>query len=527
MNDEWTREISEARKGIVRRELRAGNGVPSPSRFTLAGLGPWPRVILKHWSWIVLMTVVVTAAATALAETQPRVYRAQAEVAVYPASSGSSALQPYVMGTEKGIAASGDVLSIASHSLLISQTTLQRGLSVTVPVDTDLLVISFTDPNPQMAQSVAQGVAQAYVAYRTWEASSATTGKTPPAPPVGALQPSVVSDATLPTSPVSPNRLLIVGAALILGLVLGIGLALIRDMIDDSLRGLQDLETQAESTVLAQIPAFQRKRRSPADRLIMVRNPASPVAEAYRNLRTRVLQVAARRRVNVLLVTSPGREDKTTVAANLAAALAQSGRRVVLVCADLRWGSTHALFGLPTRPGLAKVIDGDAALAHALRWTEVPRLQVLPGGPAPADPSSALQSPAFRTLLMELRSEADFVVIEAPPVLASADTPALAELGGMIVLVADARTSTRAEVQAASHELGHVRDGLIGCVLDNVGRPLRMLQPFKPSAMTDVDAARTWSQAGPRDESTLITALAANGGELNHEQQTTAIHGEV
>src|SRR6266568_6971159 len=101
MNDEWTREISEARKGIVRRELRAGNGVPSPSRFTLAGLGPWPRVILKHWSWIVLMTVVVTAAATALAETQPRVYRAQAEVAVYPASSGSSALQPYVMGTDR------------------------------------------------------------------------------------------------------------------------------------------------------------------------------------------------------------------------------------------------------------------------------------------------------------------------------------------------------------------------------------------------------------------------------------------
>ena len=107
---------------------------------------------------------------------------------------------------------------------------------------------------------------------------------------------------------------------------------------------------------------------------------------------------------------------------------------------------------------------------------------MLPGGQAYFDPSSVLQSTAFRKVLGELRSEADFVVIDAPPVLAGADTSALAELGAMILLVADARTSTRAEVRAATHELGQVSDELIGCVLDNAGRARRLRQPSKPAA---------------------------------------------
>ena len=310
------------------------------------------------------------------------------------------------------------------------------------------------------------------------------------------MQVVVITDAALPTSPVGPNRLLIVGAAAILGLALGIGVALIRDEMDDGLRGPLDLQTQANTQVLAQIPAFRGKRPSIADGLVIVRNPSSPIAEAYRNLRTRVLQVAAWRRANMLLVTSPGREDKTTVAANLAAALALSGRRVVLVCADLRCGRTHAPFGLDNRLGLVDLLNGDAKLADALRRTEVPGLQLLPGGAAPPDPSSVLQSTAFRKLLDELGNEADFVVIDAPPVLGSADIAALAELGAMILLVADARASTRAEVRTATHELGHVRDDLIGCVLDNVGRARSLRQPSKPAAMIDKEAARTSSQQG-------------------------------
>ena len=468
-------------QGEAEQQTRAEppvTGEASRPRFTLGEHSWWSRVLLARWPWIALMTVAVTAGAAALSQMQTPIYRAQAVVAVYPASAGTSALQPFVMGTEKGIASSGAVLSGASQSLLISEAALQRGLSITVPVDTDLLVISFSDPNPQVAQNAAQGVAEAYVAYRS---SKPTPSNTPAA---SALQAVVVTDAALPTSPVNPNQLFIVGVALILGLALGIGVALLRDLVDDGLRGSVDLQTQAEAPVLAQIPALPRKRLSRPDQLVIVRNPDSPAAEAYRNLRTRVLQVAAWRRANMLLVTSPGLEDKSAVAANLAAALALSGRRVVVLCADMRWGCAHAFFGSDNRIGVSNLVNGDAVLADALRWTEVPGLQVLPGGQAYFDPSSVLQSKTFPKLLGELLGEADFVVIDAPPLLASADTAALAELGAMILLVADARATTRAGVRAAVQQLVHVREDLVGCVLDNVGRPLRLRQPPSPAANT-------------------------------------------
>ena len=557
MSKTWNREIREATRGIGRAwghmapadagsqpaDERAGDDivrdpVVGHRRFTLGEPGSWSRVLLAYWSSILLLTAVVTAGAGALAEMQTPIYKSQAVVAVYATSSGGTgALQSFVMGTEKGVASSGAVLSVASQSLLIPVGTLQHGLSITVPADTDLLLISFSDPNPQVAQSVADGIAHAYVAYRSSKASPVATGNTPATP----VQAAVITDAGLPTSPVSPNRLLILGAALVLGLALGIGLALLRDAMDDGLRGALDLQVQADTAVLAQIPRFHRRKRSVTERLVIVRNPSSSVAEAYRNLRTRVLQMAGWRRVNVLLITSPGREDKATVAANLAAALALSGRRVVLLGADLRWGRTHALFGLPTRPGLAKVVNGDATLADALRWTEVPRLQVLPGGPPSDDPSSLLQSTAFRRLLAQLRSEADFVVIDAPPVLASADTAALAELGAMILLVADARASTRAEVRDATRQLGHVRDQVIGCVLDNVGRAHRLRQPSNPPLHTDIEAARTWSQPGSGaalDQDILDQPVTSERGlsaapagspraELKREHGATTNHGEV
>ena len=507
--------INDKRNGNVPE-----NGNALRSAFIFEASGSWQRVLVKYWAWIVVITVVVTTVAAVVAQLQPHTYKAQAEVAVYPTSSaGGIALQPFVMGTEKGIASSGALLSIVSQSMQIPESRLQHGLSVVVPVDTDLLQISFSDPNPLVAQNVAEAVAETYVTYGTAKglptASRTASGAASPA-----VQAAVITDAALPTAPVSPTRLLILGAALILGLALGVGVALIRDQLDDGLRGALDLQAQANTPVLAQIPAVRAKSRSIADGLVIIRNPGSPVAEAYRNLRTRVLQVAGWRRTNLLLVTSPGAEDKSTVAANLAAALALSGRRVILVCADLRGGHAHALFGLANRPGLTKLANGEATYAEVVRLTDVSRLEVLPGGPAPLDPASVLQSSAFTTLLAQLRTEADFVVIDAPPVLATADTAALAELGAMIVLVADARVSTRADVRAAALELRHVGDDLIGSVLDQVGRPQRLPEASIGAAM------RTFKEPA-NSASSLMAAAAANGhADPEREQEKTSIHGE-
>ena len=464
-----------------------GKSTPARSRLTPGARDLWSRFLLARLTWILLMTVVVTAGAGGFLAVQKPIYKSQATVAVYPASGAGSGLQPFVMGTEKGVASSGAVLSLASQSLLIPVSKLQSGLSISIPVDSDLLVISYSDRDPQIAQSVAEAVAQAYVAYRTTALGS--TGTKPGSSSAVAIQAAVVTDATLPTSPDGPNPLLTIGIALILGLSLGIGLALVLDWLDDALRGPLDLQSQANAPILGQIPAMDRKSYGTDDRLVTVMHPNSAPADAYGNLRTRVLQAAALRGANTLLVTSPAAEDRATVAANLAAGLALSGRRVVLVCADLHWGRTHDLFRLENRIGLTSVVHGDAALADALAATEVHGLQLVSSGPASPDPSGVLQSPAFQKLLDTLRSDADLVVIDGPPVLAGADVAVLAELDAVILLVADARVSTRADVRAAAKELGYGHYRVIGCVLDNVGRPIRLRRAFtRPDSLREPSA---------------------------------------
>jgi capsular exopolysaccharide synthesis family protein len=400
------------------------------------------------------------------------------------------------MGTEKGIVSSGAVLSLASKSLLIPVNKLQHGLSVTVPADTNLLVISYSDADPQVAQSAAEAIAHAYVAYRTSTNQQTTTraGTAPPSP-AGAVQATVVTDAALPTSPVNPNRLLIIGAAAALGVALGIGLALLRDWLDDSLRDHVDLEIQANAPVLAEIPTMPRGRHGVVDPLAVIGSPNSRVANAYLGLRTRVLHAAASREAKTILVTSPGGEDKATVAANLAAALALSGRKVVLVCADPRWGRADALFGMDREAGLTSIVHGHAKLAGTLRATALRKLRVLPSGPAYADSSSVSQSTAFRGLLRKLTRVVDFVVIDAPPVLTSPDTGALVETGVMLLLVADARATTRARARAAANELGHVHDSVVGWVLDHERGVRRLAEPSGHSPVPDSSVPAT--QAAP------------------------------
>ena len=147
-------------------------------------------------------------------------------------------------------------------------------------------------------------------------------------------------------------------------------------------------------------------------------------------------------------MTSPAREDKDAVAANLAVALAQSGQSTVLVCADLRWGQAHRLFEVNDTEGITGILDGQTSLADALEPV-APGLKVLPAGPPPLDASAVLQRPDFRAMLSALLGRADFVVITAPPVLASADALILADIADMTLLVADARHSARAQVRTA------------------------------------------------------------------------------
>lgn len=421
------------------------------------------------------MTLAAVAAAAALTLAQTPMYTSQAVVVVEPvAVAADNGVGPN-MATEEDVVNSWIVLAAAAKALNVSIPALQRGLSVSVPGTTSILQISYSDQTPGGAQERARAVAQAYVAYRHLGSAARGAGSTAPTA-------ALLTPASLPTSPSSPDYAINLGAALIVGLVLAIGSAALRDHLDDHVRGPLDVEAQTAAPVLAVIPAFRLGRRDRDGRLVMVTHPDSVAAEAYRGLRTRVVQAATARGAKTLLVTSPAWEDRSTVAANLAAALAQRGSRAVLDCGEQSWRDLQVLVARRGGPGAGAGSAGPGSQASALQPTSVPGLRLLPPGRIPGDPAERPQDPEWRAARIArvaqgvLEHDADFVVIEAPGMLTAPQFCLYAEAADMIIIVADARRSTRTQLRLAMREVEHVRDKLAGSVLDNVGQA-RYLRP--------------------------------------------------
>jgi capsular exopolysaccharide synthesis family protein len=492
---------------LMARQLGHGPGTP----------GSWSRFLVAHARWILGVTLTVVVVAAAFASSQTKLYSSEADVVVQPAPAGAGigAQQPD-MSTEASVVSSGVVLSAASRNIGVPAATLSNGLSVKARGASYVLQIAYSDPNPYIAQQRAQVIAQAYTSFRSAAPSpgSSVPGTAPTA--------TLITPASLPTSPYTPNYPLDIGVALLIGLALAIVTAWGRDRLDDRLRGPLDLERQADADVLGMIPAFRPAEREPRGQLAMVVNPGSVVAEAYRGLRTRVLLATAGRNSGTILVTSPAWEDRGTVTANLAVALAQSGRSTVLVCADLHWGRAHLLFGAwDEAQGLTELLEQRIDLTGALHATSVPGLRLLPPGAPPQDPAALLQLPALRTTLNGIRAQADVVVIEAPPLLVSPDARPLADCAEMILLIADARVSTRAQVGSAVRELGQERARLAGCVLVNVGTPRRLRPDHSPPA--HAAGHRPGRVQGSNSDVTVTsgpdTALNSPGSEIGEERQ--------
>jgi polysaccharide biosynthesis transport protein len=493
-NGDGGRHLSASRNGsghspelarLVAREVGHGPGTP----------GSWSRFLVAHARWIVAVTLAVVAAATVFAHTRTPLYRSQADVLVQPAPAAAASGGEPDMGTEAGVATSGIVLRIASRAVGVPAAALGNGLSVKEIGTSFVLQISYSSPDAYAAQRRAQAIAEAYTSFRSPHSGSKSA--TSSAAPVATL----ITSASLPGSPYSPRYPLDIGVALLAGLALAVATAWGRDYRDDHLRGPLDLERQADADVLALIPAFRPRGRAPGYRLVMALSPRSMVAEAYRGLRTRVLLAAAGGNARTFIVTSPAWEDRGTVAANLAAALAQAGHKTVLVCADVRWGCAHLVAGAWNDGyGLTGLLEQLTDLAGALEATSVPQLRLLPPGALPPDPAALLQQAALRTVLREIRSEADVIVIEAPPLLASPDMRSLADTEQLTMLIADARSSTRAQVRAAARDLQQDRTRLDGCVLVNVGRRRRLKEWRLNSTHDHADGYRA-HPATPSDAS--------------------------
>jgi capsular exopolysaccharide synthesis family protein len=287
---------------------------------------------------------------------------------------------------------------------------------------------------------------------------------------------AVLDRAVPPLAPSAPRPLLNLLVGLALGAVLGLVLAAAHATLDDTMKSGDDVREVLGLPVLGAIgPMPAAGKADPVHRLTMLLYPRSPGAEAFRALRASIEYVGAGSGpIRTLLIASAGaREGKTTVAANLALAFAQSGRRTILVDADLRQPGIGPVFHLQDRAGLSTILrPGARDVDPLLQPTDEPNLLVLGAGPVPPSPADYLGSTRMAELLASLRGRADIVILDSAPVRAAADTAVLArDVDGVVIVVATGETR-RAAARATREAFDRVGARVIGVAL-NRRRPGR------------------------------------------------------
>jgi non-specific protein-tyrosine kinase len=332
-------------------------------------------------------------------------------------------------------------------------------ISASAPPDTVLIDISVRDGLPTQAMAIANAVAAQFAQV---VGSLESPGRGLPSP----VSVTVVRPAELPVAPVLPRSRLNLMLGLVLGLALGIGLALLREVLDTSVKTSEDLCALTGSAALGEIDFDAEVPNQP---LVSAHDQRSKRIEAFRVLRTNLRYVDVDNPPRVVVFTSSVvAEGKSTTVCNLGITLAAAGVRVVLLEGDLRRPSIAEYMGLEGSVGLTDVLVGRSKLDQVLQpWGEVP-LSVLPSGQIPPNPSELLGSAQMAALLAELRERADIVLVDAPPLLPVTDAAVLAcACDGAVLVVRYGRT-TREQVNRSLAALRNVDARLLGTVLSMV-----------------------------------------------------------
>lgn len=306
---------------------------------------------------------------------------------------------------------------------------------------------------------------------------------------VEAGQVEIVDWALAPGAPVGTGGKRRLFFALLVGLMIGGGGALVLDRLNTALVRREDAESALHVPVIAVIPRMGDPLR-PADRMQrlrsrllprLARRPAEPASalvtvndlhsagsQAYRKLRTHLIFSQGGQPPRTLMITSPAAsEGKTTVSANLATTFAQQGLRVALVDADLRRPRMHGVFALSRTPGLTEVLQGEASMDEALRATGVEGLHVMGAGRLVGAVSELLGGAAMGRLLRELHARYDVVVLDTPPVLAAADAEILAAQADAVLVVVRAGQTERQSARYAIQQLRAIGARIVGAVLND------------------------------------------------------------
>ncbi|MBB2945511.1 Mrp family chromosome partitioning ATPase [Actinoplanes lutulentus] len=486
----------------------------------------------RHW-WIALVaTGAGLGAGTALSQTMPKVYESSTSVLVQSVDQDTNAQGGRTKGavnldTEAQLVGSGAV-AVKAATLMrsgLSPIELARSVSVQVPANTTVLVITFKAESPQNAQFGSHAFAEAYLRNREETAraqldrqikslnlkvkqlTGALTGintKLAAAAAGSSTESnllslrnnsqnqlnsltgrlneltttmvgggSIISDARLPDRPTSPNTMINIGTGGMIGLLIGLCLAYLRERFDRRLVTAADVRDRGRVPVLA---ALDDRSTPHFDDVVQ---PYGPGGRVFNRLRNEVL-ASLREGDQIIVVTGISRGSASTlVAANLAAALARTGSDVILIGAHLPDSVVDAaplarMLGVSAMPGLSDLLAGRVTLARVLQRTpRIPSLRVITTGGA-ATAAGLMQSQRLKDTLSALRQHGGYVVIEAPSTSSSADAQSLASLADAAILAVELRRSRNPALIDATEQLQRVGTRLLGAVV------MPRLAPMKP-----------------------------------------------
>jgi capsular exopolysaccharide synthesis family protein len=484
------------------------------------------KVMRARWWLVVVITVVVFAAFLAFSFTEARTYQGQAQVIVLEQQNTGAILlgssqdqlpvqpdQPYVQ-TQAEVIQSTAIAEQVIRTLGLYTTPAKLLLRVTATTDgqSNIVTIVALDSSATGAAATANAFADAYIAWSrdNQVASIKAAGDqiqqrlTQAQAQVAALaktaggangvgrndlqtaealvaslsskleqlrinqelatgSASVLASAVVDPVPVSPSHIRDAGLGLVIGLFVGLCVVFLVEQLDTKIRSSQEIEEIYGAPVLGSIPVetFYKKN---ASRLSLVPNPSGAAADAYRGLRVGLDFTNFKRDVKTVLVTSAvPSEGKSTVAANLAVALSRAGRRTALLICDFHRPATSAFFDLRGTIGLSDYLTGEYGIGDALQQVEgLERLSVVTAGQVPPNPSELFASSRMESLVQVLRESVDWVILDAPPVLAVADAAALARLVDGVLMVVRIGMSKREDARAAREQLENIGARILG-----------------------------------------------------------------
>ena len=287
----------------------------------------------------------------------------------------------------------------------------------------------------------------------------------------------VVDAPVVPERSIKPQRAQILAISLVLGMLLGMGLAFLRNSLRPGIKDPADIESATGLHVFATVPhsAEQEKltklikAQAPGSHLLAINQPEDPGVESLRSLRTALQFAMLDARNNIVLFTGPTPGiGKSFTSANFAAVLGAGGKRVLLIDSDMRKGHLHQFFGMKRGHGLSELITGTRVLSDVVHRNVAPNLDMITTGTMPPNPGELLMSPATLQLLESLSGQYDLVLIDTPPVLAVSDTQVIASHAGTVFLVARAEVTALGELQESVKRLGQTGVAVKGVVFNDL-----------------------------------------------------------